>query len=361
MKLSKGTLKTIIKEVIEEGNSYSNLTDEVFDGQWEDLSAEDQKIINDKAERLYNQLTDKQQEAYDNLVDHRNNKGEYTDSTLGSILHNHYGIYMELVKAIDEEVGVNEEALTLVAGGGDKDKMEGIISAWHAGDKEITDKLNPELSRKRQFILDKIEDWEGGDFGKNADMAIELLGDKVKDIDFKIDKIVYNMSDDELNAFYTIEESKVIEEGQFSWFTQDTNEQIGSVEPEDGLPGNIITVIMSDNEGRTWTEQKYEGYGEFKGKDYYELLAQMNGFTEDNSDKPLRDMGIDLAYNDLVPRDGSELLYPALTKQDINKDTWDFTEEPETDPNQSWLQAEDEDEDDDDFWGNNDEDEDEEW
>ena len=63
----------------------------------------------------------------------------------------------------------------------------------------------------------------------------------------------------------------LLTEGQFSWFTQDTNTQIGSE------PQNTITVYMHDNKGNVWKEDNYEGYGEFGGKDYYELLDQMNG------------------------------------------------------------------------------------
>ena len=58
-------------------------------------------------------------------------------------------------------------------------------------------------------------------------------------------------------------------EGQFSWFTQDTDQQIGS-EDENTLP----FVYMHDNKGNKWLEKNYEGYGVFGGKDYYELLDQ---------------------------------------------------------------------------------------
>ena len=75
-------------------------------------------------------------------------------------------------------------------------------------------------------------------------------------------------------------------EGQFSWFTQDTTQQIGS-EDENTLP----FVYMHDNKGNKWLEKRYEGYGEFGGKDYYELLDQMNGGKGD------RGRGIDLAFN----------------------------------------------------------------
>ena len=42
-------------------------------------------------------------------------------------------------------------------------------------------------------------------------------------------------------------------EGQFSWFTQDTDQQIGS-EKE-----NTIPVYMFDDKGKYWFEPSYEG------------------------------------------------------------------------------------------------------
>jgi hypothetical protein len=118
-------------------------------------------------------------------------------------------------------------------------------------------------------------------------------------------------------------------EGQFSWFTQDTNQQIGS-EDENTLP----FVYMHDNKGNKWLEKNYEGYGEFGGKDYYELLAQMNNV--ENAD---RSDGIDLAFS------GKKVLFPALTVSPNLSPNHDFYEEAENDPNQSWYTPEDDDDD----------------
>ena len=49
----------------------------------------------------------------------------------------------------------------------------------------------------------------------------------------------------------------LVTEGQFSWMTQDTGNQIGS-EKE-----NTIAVTMFDDKGNKWLERKYDGYGEF--------------------------------------------------------------------------------------------------
>ena len=129
---------------------------------------------------------------------------------------------------------------------------------------------------------------------------------------------------------------KVLNEGQFSWMTQDTGDQIGSEKQ------NTIDVYMYDNQGNQWYENRYEGYGEFGGMDYYELLARMNGYSEEDLKKgqEMRGIGIDLAFNKLKTKDkGRKVLFPALVAD--GKYNWkrhDFTKEAESDPNQSWYQ-----------------------
>jgi hypothetical protein len=68
---------------------------------------------------------------------------------------------------------------------------------------------------------------------------------------------------------YLKESMQSLNEGQFSWMTQDTDQQIGS-ERE-----NMIDVWMFDDKGNSWYEKSYDGYGEFGGMDYYELIAIM--------------------------------------------------------------------------------------
>jgi hypothetical protein len=60
---------------------------------------------------------------------------------------------------------------------------------------------------------------------------------------------------------------------------------------------------MTDNKGNKWAETEYEGYGIFGGKDYYELLAEMNGQGSD------RDKGIDLSLSE-----DSKVTHPNLTE-----------------------------------------------
>jgi len=141
-------------------------------------------------------------------------------------------------------------------------------------------------------------------------------------------------------------------EGQFSWFTQDTDQQIGS-EDENTLP----FVYMHDNKGNKWLEKNYEGYGEFGGKDYYELLDQMNGGSGDRSE------GIRKAFDAQAIAKG-KIKFPALTVSPTLSSKHDFTQEAENDPNQSWYEPEEDDyivgdDDDEDFGYNDDEDEEE--
>ena len=125
-----------------------------------------------------------------------------------------------------------------------------------------------------------------------------------------------------------INESSLLTEGQFGWLTQDTEEPIPSWRP--------FHVYMYDNKGNSWHELKYEGYGVFDGKDYYELLAEMNGYSkEDGWD--LRDTGIKIAFDEIKPKNGGKVLFPALvTTKSFDWKNHDFFDGPKNDPNQSW-------------------------
>ena len=139
--------------------------------------------------------------------------------------------------------------------------------------------------------------------------------------------------------------SKKLNEGQFSWLTQDTGKQIGSERQ------NTIDVYMYDDKGNKFKERKYDGYGNFGGKDYYDLLANMNGYLDTDVDKmsqrDLRNVGIDLAFGKLKTKDPKKkVLFPALVEDPrFNWKKHDFTEQPENDPDQSWYQEEESEED----------------
>ena len=86
--------------------------------------------------------------------------------------------------------------------------------------------------------------------------------------------------------------------GFFSWNTMDTDKSIANQYSN----RKTFRVQMIDNKGNVWTEDDYEGYGRFGGKDYYELLAEMNGFTSDKTGDEYTDeargFGIDIAFKD---------------------------------------------------------------
>ena len=86
--------------------------------------------------------------------------------------------------------------------------------------------------------------------------------------------------------------------GLFSWMTQDTNKSIAV----EGSRRRTFTVVMKDNKGNRWVENNYQGYGVFGGKDFYELLDEMNDGVGD------RMAGIDLAFSD------KKIISPSLSE-----------------------------------------------
>lgn len=74
--------------------------------------------------------------------------------------------------------------------------------------------------------------------------------------------------------------------GFFSWKTQDTKRSIANRHAS----RKTITVYMKDDKGNVWEEKSYDGYGEFGGKDYFVLLAEMNGFAT-------REEGLELRFH----------------------------------------------------------------
>ena len=125
--------------------------------------------------------------------------------------------------------------------------------------------------------------------------------------------------------------------GLFSWITQDTERSI----PASGSGREQFKVIMLDNKGNKWVEEEYEGYGKFGGKDFYELLAEMNGLKT-------RKEGIELAYKDNPSGDNTPgVLYPNLVES--NNWTW-VNEGPDSCEYQGYFYPEDDWGDEDDDW-----------
>lgn len=208
-----------------------------------------------------------------------------------------------------------------------------------------------------EFDIEMIEDVESYIMNNyklkgNADNAVQgIMNSTFGDMDNL--EMYYNRGGAKAGAEYVMdnlpksaikkylnESVQALNEGQFSWFTQDSDQQIGS-EKE-----NTIDVWMFDDEGNSWYENRYEGYGVFGGMDYYELVAKMNGYSDEDvkvlRKRALREIGIDLAFGKLGPADNKQkdVLFPALVSNPkrFNWKRHDFTQEAETDPNQSWYQ-----------------------
>lgn len=117
--------------------------------------------------------------------------------------------------------------------------------------------------------------------------------------------------------------------GQFSWITQDTFDSIRN----NGSVKRKRKAFMHDNNGNTWEEKDYEGYGIFGGKDFYQLLAEMNEAEGLNGDiENDRSIGIDLYFG--VKTFGTKtFISPNLTRS--KEWTW-IDEVPKYDPNQGW-------------------------
>ena len=111
--------------------------------------------------------------------------------------------------------------------------------------------------------------------------------------------------------------------GFFSWKTQDTNRSIPSIY-SNRAP---FTVYMADNAGNVWPESEYEGYGVFGGKDFYELLAEMNGVKCDDIEES-RAAGIGLAFG------SKAYLSPMLTEEPAEYNPHDY---PENCPDQGFF------------------------
>ena len=107
--------------------------------------------------------------------------------------------------------------------------------------------------------------------------------------------------------------------GFFSWKTMDTDKSIAN----NYSNRSVFRVEMMDNKGNVWTEDNYEGYGIFGGKDYYELLAEMNGVVErdkvelqgEEYTDYMRSKGIEIAFNGNGSGDHTKnVLYPNLVE-----------------------------------------------
>ena len=138
--------------------------------------------------------------------------------------------------------------------------------------------------------------------------------------------------------------------GFFSWHTCDTDNSIAN--QFSGKP--VFTVHMITPDGQVFTEDNYEGYGKFGGKDFYELLAELNGLGSN------RDLAIDLVFRGNPIGDNTEgVVYPKLVERlapDV-KAQYEELPNPESCSLQGYFYCDEEDEEEE--WYGEDEDEEE--
>lgn len=87
--------------------------------------------------------------------------------------------------------------------------------------------------------------------------------------------------------------------GFHSFVTNDTGTSVSNVYAAQGA----LEVYLKDNKGNVWHEPHYQGYGVFDGKDFYELLAEMNGLGSDRS------KGIAMVYD---PGRRDQIIWPNI-------------------------------------------------
>lgn len=125
--------------------------------------------------------------------------------------------------------------------------------------------------------------------------------------------------------------------GFFSWKTVDTGKSIANTHSRKKT-FTVYMVAPSDGEDalKVFREDDYDGYGVFGGKDYYELLAEINGFTEQD-DCELRDVGIDLEYHpEKFDLKGRPIAFPQLFEV-VPINGIDFSVKPPNCPDQGYF------------------------
>tara|TARA_R100000773_G_C4219270_1_gene117826 strand:+ start:638 stop:985 length:348 start_codon:yes stop_codon:yes gene_type:complete len=80
--------------------------------------------------------------------------------------------------------------------------------------------------------------------------------------------------------------------GFFSWYTNDTRKVIWN---RFAKGRKVQTVYLIDNKGNKYKEDNYEGYGVFGGKDFFVVVAEMNGI--ESNENSARSLGIKLVHS----------------------------------------------------------------
>ena len=132
--------------------------------------------------------------------------------------------------------------------------------------------------------------------------------------------------------------------GFFSWKTSDTNISI----PNNYSNRETFTVHLITKDRQIFTEPDYDGYGVFGGKDFYELVAELNGITEGTTEEK-RKKGINICFKDNPSGEfNGTFEYPKLVEELPSESNWEQDWEklpyPETCEYQGFFYEEDEEE-----------------
>ena len=129
--------------------------------------------------------------------------------------------------------------------------------------------------------------------------------------------------------------------GYFSWHTCDTDRSIANNDSD----RETFEVHMIAPDGRTFTETDYGGFGVFGGKDFYDLLAELNGLGTDRS------AAIALCFKDNTSGDDTlGVIYPKLVENLAEDVVGQYSNlpNPRSCEDQGFFYSEDEDDEEDD-------------
>ena len=110
--------------------------------------------------------------------------------------------------------------------------------------------------------------------------------------------------------------------GLFSWKIAKRGKSI----PVAGSSRPTFTVYMVAPDGRRWKEEAYGGYGIFGGKDFFDLLDELNGGSGDRGD------GIEKYYDEAPAKP------VVLPRFSLDPDTkWESLKDPVNCPHQGYF------------------------
>lgn len=117
--------------------------------------------------------------------------------------------------------------------------------------------------------------------------------------------------------------------GFFSWKTAEGQSIANAYSSR---PTFTVWMVMPD--GTKYEEDRYGGDGIFGGKDFYEAVAELNGYAGSSDEEDMRGYGIGLFFGDAAgERKG--VMTPRLTS-DPNK-KWEDLTDPEHCPDQGYF------------------------